>query len=157
MAIPSAFFIIISLLFFVGNVPSAVGLILNGKSISAVNLGGIVSCVDQNLPVNQPPKVIPGAPVDLYCKNGPTDTLVNTVTTDVTGTYLFIFNLLDTILFDPNTCYIIVRIPPTTCALPVPNAVLRAPICVLDVVQALLSGLLGNLLTCIAGPAYLVG
>ncbi|KAM7529082.1 hypothetical protein LguiB_032492 [Lonicera macranthoides] len=128
-------------------VPSQ-ALVSNGQIIGQVLIGGTAICANSIPPAGGTQGVIPQAPVELRCGSGSTETVLKSTLTDISGIYSFAFATADTFLFDPNTCFIKISIPPNTCSIPIPNGFLRVPFGVLGVVQTLL----GNLLVLIPGP-----
>lgn len=120
--------------------PSAQALTINGLPIDRVLIGGTVTCPDSL-------NVIQQAPVELRCGNSSSETVLRSTVTNLSGVYSFAFTTLDTLLFDPSTCFVRVTVPPNTCTVNIPNGFLRIPLVVLDVVQILL----GNLLLVVQG------
>lgn len=147
MAFPSTI-LLIAFLAITTSAPSAQSLIINGKIIASVALGGTLQCTDTSLATAKSYKPIPNAPFELRCGSGSTERVLRSGLTDLSGVYFLGFTILDTLLFDPNQCHVRVTVPPSACSLSVPNSFLRIPLVVLDVVEAVV----GNLLFVCGGP-----
>lgn len=121
------------------------GLILNGLRIASVRVNGVLHCsLDGNLIGNSPP--LSGAVVQLSCAGSNTD--LGEALTNPAGVFIIAVRLLDTILFDPSTCYVKLNLPIATCAAFPPDGALTASINLVTIVQTVL----GNIATFTIGP-----
>ncbi|XP_059639431.1 uncharacterized protein LOC132281780 [Cornus florida] len=148
MAFPSALLVITLTLLISATMPSSQALRVNNLPIGSIRTGGTIVCADASIATARTYRPIPRAPIQLLCGSGSTDVVLGQVVTNLSGVYFFVLTVADTLLIDPNRCYLRVTIPPNTCTLSIPNGFLRIPLVVLDVVQATL----GNVLLFGQGP-----
>ncbi|ERM99471.1 hypothetical protein AMTR_s00131p00117350 [Amborella trichopoda] len=116
-------------LFFAAAVLSTLALKVNGITITTGHIDGFLYCSKSG---NQEPGAsgIPRTPVEVVC--GAANATITSVFTQPNGAYVFTFNLLDTALFDPSTCYIKINLPIVSCTLLPTSGILRGPIVVFN-------------------------
>ncbi|PIN21261.1 hypothetical protein CDL12_06051 [Handroanthus impetiginosus] len=110
--------------------------------ISGRILGGFLTCTNTSVSIAGTYPVIPQARVDLVCGSGSLARVIQSAVTNTAGVYSFVLTTLDTVLNDPGSCYLRATVPSTSCNFNVPTGVLRIPIVVLRVVDALVGKLL---------------
>ncbi|CAN6851725.1 unnamed protein product [Brassica oleracea] len=108
------------------------GLLLNGLQIGAVRVNGVLFCsLDGNLRGNSPP--LSGAIVQLSCAGSQTN--LSQALTNPAGAFVVLVRILDTILFDPSSCFVRVNLPVATCSVFPPDGALTASINLVNIVQ----------------------
>ncbi|VVA94470.1 unnamed protein product [Arabis nemorensis] len=131
-------FLVITMLLMASLSSPTHGLILDGLRIGSIRINGVLFCsFNGNLIGNSPP--LSGAVVQLSCAGATTD--LGQAVTNPAGVFVITLRLLDTILFDPSTCFIRLNLPIATCAVLPPDGALTASLILVNIVQ----NLLGNI------------
>ncbi|CAH8359834.1 unnamed protein product [Eruca vesicaria subsp. sativa] len=121
------------------------GLILNGLPIGALKVNGLLFCSPNgNLIGNSPP--LSGAIVQLSCAGSQTN--LGQALTNPAGAFTVSVKILDTLLFDPATCFIRVNLPIATCSVFPPDGALTASLNLVNIVQTAIL----NIATFTTGP-----
>lgn len=138
-------FLMISILLMASFSSLTHGLILNGLRIGSVKINGVVFCsLDGNLIGNSPP--LSGAVVQLSCAGSSTD--LGQALTNPAGVFVIAVRILDTIFFDPSTCFVRLNLPVATCSVFPPDGALTASLNLVSIVQTVL----GNIANFTVGP-----
>lgn len=157
-AFPSALLLISTLLFASVTIPLAQVANANTRidvvpPFTGAILAGTVECSNTSLSQAGTYTAISNAPVDVVCGDGSASSVIKSGVTNLEGAYFFLFTTADTLISDPNKCYVKVTIPQKSCMFNIPNGFLRYPLVVFRIVDAIL----GTVICLVPGvPTYVL-